>query len=60
MLDLFIAHPNLLPQSGEVLSPIQSLIQVSSLLQSRKTEEDVHSIYELCSELPTAQVLKVI
>lgn len=46
--------------SGEVLSPIQSLIQVSSLLQSRKTEEDVHSIYELCSELPTAQVLKII
>lgn len=36
------------------------LIQVSALLQSRKSKEDVQSICELCSSLTSAQVLKII
>lgn len=46
--------------ANEILEPLMPLIQVSSLLQSRKSEEDVQSIYELCSCLTTAQVLKVV
>ncbi|XP_055687296.1 unconventional myosin-Va isoform X2 [Lutzomyia longipalpis] len=44
----------------EILSPLQPLIQASALLQSRKSEEDVQSIYDLCPSLTSAQVLKII
>lgn len=46
--------------SSEVLSPLLPLIQATSLLQSRKSEEDVQTIYELCSALSTSQVLRII
>lgn len=46
-------------QPNDILQPLQPLIQVSSLLQSRKSEEDVDTIFELCSDLTTAQVLRV-
>lgn len=36
------------------------LMQVSSLLQSRKSKADVTNIVEICSSLTTAQVLKII
>uniref|UniRef100_A0A1B0DFZ0 Dilute domain-containing protein n=1 Tax=Phlebotomus papatasi TaxID=29031 RepID=A0A1B0DFZ0_PHLPP len=52
------ARENKLPK--EILTPLQPLIQVSSLLQSRKSEEDVQTIYDLCSCLTSAQVLKII
>lgn len=42
-----------------VLDPLVPLIQVSKLLQSRKSEEDVQTIYELCTSLSSPQVLKV-
>lgn len=45
--------------SIDVLTPLQPLNQVSALLQSRKSEDDVENIYELCSSLTTGQVLKV-
>lgn len=45
--------------SSEVLAPLLPLIQVSSLLQSRKSEQDVQSICDLCTQLTKAQVLKV-
>ncbi|XP_037046669.1 unconventional myosin-Va-like isoform X1 [Bradysia coprophila] len=45
---------------NDILQPLQPLIQVSSLLQSRKSEEDVDTIFELCSDLTTAQVLRII
>lgn len=44
----------------EVLKPLVPLTQVSFLLQSRKSEEDVKTIFELCTHLTTAQVLKII
>uniref|UniRef100_A0A1B0CB62 Myosin class i heavy chain n=2 Tax=Lutzomyia longipalpis TaxID=7200 RepID=A0A1B0CB62_LUTLO len=40
----------------EILSPLQPLIQASALLQSRKSEEDVQSIYDLCPSLTSAQL----
>jgi myosin-5 len=43
----------------DVLNPLQPLIQVSSLLQSRKTEEDVGTVIELTTALSAAQVMKV-
>lgn len=39
--------------------PLAPLNQVSQLLQSRKSEEDVQTICDLCTSLNTAQVLKV-
>uniref|UniRef100_A0A1A9USQ1 Myosin motor domain-containing protein n=1 Tax=Glossina austeni TaxID=7395 RepID=A0A1A9USQ1_GLOAU len=45
--------------SNEVLTPLAPLNQVSQLLQSRKSENDVQSICDLCMNLNTAQVLKV-
>ncbi|XP_023037684.1 unconventional myosin-Va isoform X3 [Drosophila willistoni] len=45
--------------SNDVLKPLAPLNQVSQLLQSRKSEEDVQSIVDLCTSLTTAQVLKV-
>lgn len=45
--------------SSIVLEPLLPLNQVSKLLQSRKSEEDVQTIYELCTSLSTPQVLKV-
>lgn len=47
-------------QSTEIFEPLTPLVQVSGLLQSRKTKEDVHSIVELCSTLSTAQVMKIL
>lgn len=46
--------------SNEITEPLTPVVQVSSLLQSRKTEEDVQSIFELCSTLSTAQVMKIL
>ncbi|XP_055916560.1 unconventional myosin-Va isoform X1 [Eupeodes corollae] len=46
--------------SSDVTKPLAPLIDVSQLLQSRKTEQDVDSVYELCNSLTTAQVLKMI
>lgn len=46
-------------QPNDILQSLQPLIQVSSLLQSRKSEEDVDTIFDLCSNLTTAQVLRV-
>lgn len=47
-------------QSTEIFEPLTPLVQVSGLLQSRKTKEDVQSIVELCSTLSTAQVMKIL
>lgn len=44
----------------DVTKPLAPLIDVSQLLQSRKSEQDVDSVYELCNSLTTAQVLKMI
>ncbi|XP_035906394.1 unconventional myosin-Va isoform X4 [Anopheles stephensi] len=44
----------------EVMKPFLPLNQISSLLQARKTEEDVHTLLELSTALSTAQVLKII
>ncbi|XP_053677422.1 unconventional myosin-Va [Anopheles nili] len=43
-----------------VMVPFLPLNQISSILQSRKTEEDVPSLLELSTALSTAQVLKII
>lgn len=47
-------------QGTETVMPLTPLIQVCSLLQLRKTEEDVPNICEQCTCLTTAQVLKII
>lgn len=47
-------------QSTEIFEPLTPLVQVSGLLQSRKTKQDVQSIVELCSTLSTAQVMKIL
>lgn len=47
-------------QSTEIFEPLTPLVQVSGLLQSRKTKEDVQSIVDLCSTLSTAQVMKIL
>ncbi|XP_059615279.1 unconventional myosin-Va isoform X2 [Phlebotomus argentipes] len=44
----------------DILAPLKPLIQVTALLQSRKFEEDVETIYDLCPCLTSAQVLKII
>uniref|UniRef100_A0AAG5DD74 Myosin motor domain-containing protein n=1 Tax=Anopheles atroparvus TaxID=41427 RepID=A0AAG5DD74_ANOAO len=46
--------------SPDVMKPFQPLNQISSILQARKTEEDVHTLLELSTSLSTAQVLKII
>lgn len=43
----------------DVMKPFLPLNQISSILQARKTEEDVHTLLELSTALSTAQVLKV-
>uniref|UniRef100_A0A1I8QA92 Myosin motor domain-containing protein n=1 Tax=Stomoxys calcitrans TaxID=35570 RepID=A0A1I8QA92_STOCA len=45
--------------SNDVLVPLAPLNQVSQLLQSRKSENDVQSICDLSTNLNTAQVLKI-
>ncbi|XP_075169246.1 dilute class unconventional myosin isoform X2 [Haematobia irritans] len=45
--------------SNDVLTPLAPLNQVSQLLQSRKSENDVQSICDLSTNLNTAQVLKI-
>ncbi|EAA11777.4 AGAP006479-PA [Anopheles gambiae str. PEST] len=44
----------------DVMKPFLPLNQISSILQARKTEEDVHTLLELSTALSTAQVLKII
>lgn len=47
-------------QSNEITEPLTPLIQVASLLQTRKeTDQDVSVILDICSTLSTAQVIKV-
>uniref|UniRef100_A0A182NJ12 Myosin motor domain-containing protein n=1 Tax=Anopheles dirus TaxID=7168 RepID=A0A182NJ12_9DIPT len=46
--------------SPDVMQPFLPLNQISSILQARKTEEDVHTLLELSTALSTAQVLKII
>ncbi|XP_052862372.1 unconventional myosin-Va [Anopheles cruzii] len=46
--------------SSDVMKPFLPLNQISSILQARKTEEDVHTVLELSSSLSSAQVLKII
>lgn len=48
-----------LKMSPDVMKPFLPLNQISSILQARKTEEDVHTVLELSTSLSTAQVLKV-
>ncbi|XP_035794432.1 unconventional myosin-Va-like isoform X1 [Anopheles albimanus] len=49
-----------LKMSPDVMKPFLPLNQISSILQARKTEEDVHTVLELSTSLSTAQVLKII
>ncbi|XP_055531735.1 unconventional myosin-Va isoform X2 [Wyeomyia smithii] len=44
----------------EVVKPLEPLIQISRILQARKTEEDVQTLLELSTCLTTAQILKII
>ncbi|XP_058120262.1 unconventional myosin-Va [Anopheles coustani] len=46
--------------TSDVMKPFQPLNQISSILQLRKTEEDVQTLLEQCTLLSTAQVLKII
>lgn len=43
----------------DVVKPLEPLIQISRILQARKTEEDVQTLLELSTCLTTAQILKV-
>ncbi|XP_058836374.1 unconventional myosin-Va isoform X3 [Topomyia yanbarensis] len=44
----------------DVVKPLEPLIQISRILQARKTEEDVQTLLELSTCLTTAQILKII
>ncbi|XP_052893039.1 unconventional myosin-Va isoform X5 [Anopheles moucheti] len=44
----------------DVMKPFLPLNQISSILQARKSEEDVPTLLELSTALSTAQVLKII
>ncbi|XP_062553592.1 unconventional myosin-Va isoform X2 [Armigeres subalbatus] len=44
----------------EVIKPLDPLIQISRILQARKSEEDVSTLLELSTCLTTAQILKII
>ena len=43
-------------QESGALAALQPCIQASQLLQARKTDSDVDSICEMCSQLTTSQV----
>lgn len=45
---------------NDILKPLNPLIQASSLLQLKKSVENVNDVYEVCDELTKGQVLKVI
>ncbi len=47
-------------QTQNVLLPSMPLNQASLLMQSRKSEDDIDTIYELCTDLTAPQVLKLI
>lgn len=46
--------------SMSTFDPLEPLTEVSVLLQLRKSEEDVKSICDLCPNLTSAQILKII
>ena len=50
---------NKLQESG-ALSALEPITQASQLLQARKTEADVDSICEMCSQLTTPQIVKIL
>ncbi|XP_060573083.1 unconventional myosin-Va-like isoform X4 [Ruditapes philippinarum] len=43
--------------AGNTLEPI---VQASQLLQARKTDADVDSVYEMCSKLTAPQIVKIL
>ncbi|KAI0226659.1 Unconventional myosin-Va [Lamellibrachia satsuma] len=47
-------------QESGALAALQPCIQASQLLQARKTDSDVDSICEMCSQLTTSQIIKIL
>uniref|UniRef100_A0A8D8YUP2 Unconventional myosin-Va n=3 Tax=Cacopsylla melanoneura TaxID=428564 RepID=A0A8D8YUP2_9HEMI len=45
---------------GEINEQLSPLIQASQLLQARKSEEDVNTVYEMCNKMSTNQIIKLL
>lgn len=46
--------------AADIFSPLDALADVSTLLQLRKSEDDVASICDLCARLTSTQILRII
>lgn len=46
-------------QDSGATQTLEPIIQASQLLQARKSESDIKSICEMCSQLTIAQVLQI-
>lgn len=54
------SYYSLISQSETVMAPSASLTEAALLIQSRKSDDDVETICEICPSLTPSQILKLI
>ncbi|XP_025829097.1 unconventional myosin-Va [Agrilus planipennis] len=57
-LEMWTREKNL--QEKDIQATLQPIIQAAQLLQARKNDEDVDSVCDMCSDLTTLQICKIL
>jgi myosin-5 len=49
-----------IPKCNEIVEKLDPIIQATKLLQTKKTEEHIPTIVEMCNKLTSSQILKIL
>lgn len=57
---LLRAREEQIPKANEIVEKLDPIIQATKLLQTKKTEDSIPTIVEMCNKLNSSQIIKIL
>lgn len=54
------AREQQIPKANEIVEKLDPIIQATKLLQTKKTEDSIPTIVEMCNKLNSSQIMKIL
>lgn len=54
------AREEQIPKANEIVEKLDPIIQATKLLQTKKTEDSIPTIVEMCNKLNSSQIIKIL
>ena len=54
------AREQQIPNCNEIIDQLNPIIQATKLLQTKKTEDNISTIVEMCNKLSSSQIMKIL